>query len=282
MTDSRQLLAEYARSGSEPAFRELVARYLNLVYSTALRLVGGDTQLAEDVTQTVFISLANQARALSREVMLGGWLHRCTYHVATRAMRAERRRQSRERAAMEMNTLQNDSGADWRRVAPVLDEAITQLGSEDRTAILLRFFEQRDFRSVGEALGRNEDAARMRVNRALEKLHSLLTRRGVMLSLAALGTALAAGTITAAPAGLAATVSSAALAGAAAGTGATLTLLKLMASTKLQVGLTALVVAGTATTLLMQHQSQARLRVENESDRRQITRLTAENENLSR
>jgi len=282
MTDSRQLLEEYARNGSEPAFRELVARYLNLVYSTALRLVGGDTQLAQDVTQTVFIGLANKARTLSREVMLGGWLHRCTYHVATRAMRAERRRQSREQEAMEMNTLRNDSGADWRQVAPVLDEAITQLGDEDRTAILLRYFEQRDFRSIGEALGRNEDAARMRVNRALEKLHSLLTRRGVTLSLAALGTALAAGTVTAAPMGLAATVAGAALAGAAAGTGTTLTFLKLMAGTKLQAGLAALVVAGTATTLLIQHQTQSRLQVENESYRRQITRLTAENESLSR
>jgi hypothetical protein len=118
-----------------------------------------------------------------------------------------------------MNTLQNDSGANLRQVAPMLDEAITQLGSENRTAILLRFFEHRDFRSVGEALGSNEDAARMRVNRALEKLHSLLKHRGVTLSVAALGTMLTAGAVTAAPAGLAVTVSSVALTGAAAGTG---------------------------------------------------------------
>ena len=280
MTDSQQLLAEYAKNGSESAFRELVSRYLNLVYSTALRLVSGDRHLAEDVAQTVFIGLANRGRTLSTEVMLGGWLHQHTYHVATKAVRAERRRQSREREAVEMNTRQDDSGASLRQVAPILDEAITQLGSLDRTAILLRFFEQRDFRSVGEALGSNEDAARMRVNRALEKLHGLLKHRGVTLSVAALGTILTAEAATAAPAGLAVTISSAALAGATASTGTTLTLLKLMTMTKLQaVIIGTLVVAGVATTMVVQH--QAKLREENQSLRQQLAKLKADNEGLS-
>jgi len=280
MTDSQRLLTEYAERGSESAFRELVTRYINLVYAAALRLVDGDTQLAEDVTQMVFINLAKKARTLSCEVMLGGWLHQNTYHVATRTVRAEHRRKTREREAVEMNTLQEDIRSDFRQVAPILDEAITQLGSEDRTAILLRFFEQRDFRSVGEALGSNEDAARMRVTRALEKLHSLLKQRGVTLSIAALGTVLAAGAATAAPAGLAGSVSSIALAGAA-GTGTTLTILKLMANAKLKLGLATLIVAGAASTLVIQHQSQAKLREENQSFRQQIAQLRAGHESPS-
>jgi len=276
MNDGQRLLAEYAKTGSESAFRELVARYINLVYGAALRLVDRDTQLAEDVTQMVFINLAKEGRTLSREVMLGGWLHQTTYHIATRVMRAEHRRKTREREAMEMNT--PDVQADWQQVAPILDEVITQLGSEDRTAILLRFFEQRDFRSVGEALGSNEDAARMRVSRALEKLRFLLKHRGVTLSIAALGTVLVASAATAAPAGLAGSISSIALAGAAAGTGTTLTLLKLMANTKLKFSLATLLVAGAASTLVLQHQSQAKLREENQSFRRQIARLNADQE----
>ena len=166
MTESQQLLADYVSHGSETAFRELVARYINFVYSTAFRLVGGDAHLAEDVTQMVFIGLARNARSLSGEVMLGGWLHQHTFHMATKSVRAERRRQSRESEAAQMNAQHDDSGAGLREVAPLLDEAITQLGSEDRTAILLRFFEQRDFRAVGAALGSNEDAAQKRVARA--------------------------------------------------------------------------------------------------------------------
>src|SRR5437868_13184722 len=102
MTDSQQLLAEYARNGSEAAFRELVARFVGLVYSTALRLVEGDTHRAEDVAQTVFVNLARKARTLPEDVRLGGWLHRDTCLVASHAMRGERRRRSRERQAAEM------------------------------------------------------------------------------------------------------------------------------------------------------------------------------------
>jgi hypothetical protein len=180
-----------------------------------------------------------------------------------------------------MNTLQDGSGADWRQVAPILDEAITRLGSEDRTAILLRFFEQRDFCSVGKALGSNEDAARMRVNRALEKLHSLLKHRGVNLSIGGLGTVLTTEAITAAPAGLAGSIAGAALANATAGTGTTLIMAKLMAATKLKICLTTLVIAGAATTLVIQHQSQTKLREENESSHQLIAQLKADNESLS-
>src|SRR5689334_19014168 len=97
MTENQKLLAEYATNGSEAAFGELVARYVNFVYSTARRLVGGHAHLAEDVTQTVFINLAKKGRTLSSGVLLGGWLHQHTYHVATKAVRDERRRQFRER-----------------------------------------------------------------------------------------------------------------------------------------------------------------------------------------
>jgi hypothetical protein len=109
-----------------------------------------------------------------------------------------------------MSVLQNHSEADFSQVAPILDEAINELGEADRTAILLRFFEQHDFRSVGQALGSNEDAARMRVTRALEKLETLLKRRGVTASSGALALVLAANAVQAAPVGLAVTISTAA------------------------------------------------------------------------
>jgi Sigma-70 region 2 len=103
MTTSQQLLAEYRAHGSEAAFQELVNRYTDLVYSTALRLVGGDTHRAEDVAQTVFVDLARQARKLSAQTMLGGWLYRDTCFAAAKAMRGERRRQAREQEAVRMN-----------------------------------------------------------------------------------------------------------------------------------------------------------------------------------
>jgi RNA polymerase sigma factor (sigma-70 family) len=269
MTDSQRLLAEYLK-GSEPAFRELISRYLDLVYSTAVRSVNGDSHLAEDVAQTVFADLARMARTLSSDVMLGGWLHRHTCFVAATVMRKERRRQSRERQALEMNALDDHSEANLAQFAPILDEAINQLVARDRTAILLRFFEQNDLRAVGEALGSSEDAAQKCVARALEKLRGLLKNRGVSFSATALGTALAAEAVTAAPAGLAVSISGTALASAAASGATAFTLLKILTMTKLKLGIISVVVAaGVAVPLLVQHQTISRLRSENNSLRQQ-------------
>ena len=285
MTDSRILLAEYVKDGSESAFRELVARYVDLVYSAAVRLVEEDRHLAEDVAQTVFADLAQMARRLPSGVMLGGWLHRHTCFVAATLLRGERRRRARERQAVEMNALQDHPEANLNFVTPILDEAINQLGAADRTAILLRFFEQRDFRSVGEALGSNEDAARMRVSRALGKLQSLLKRRGVTLSAAALGTALAGQIVTAAPAGLAAAISGAVLAGTAKSSGIVLTTLKLVLMTKLKIGIvSAVIVASIVTPLVLQHQARARLREQDDSllqQQSQLAALQTENQRLA-
>jgi RNA polymerase sigma factor (sigma-70 family) len=284
MLEAQQLLSQYVKDGSEDAFGELVNRYIDLVYSAAVRLLNQDTHLAEDVTQTVFLDLAQQARTLSPKVMLGGWLHRHTCFVASKTLRAQRRRQLREQHSVEMNPMQELTGAEFVSVAPLLDDAINQLGAEDRTAILARFYEQRDFRAVGEALGSTEEAARKRVNRALEKLHLLLKQRGVSVSVAALSSVLATEAVTAAPAGLAAGVAAGAVAGAAVSNATSLTVLKIMSMTKLKTGLAAALVAAFAVPLALQHRTQTRLQQENEALQRQvqtIDQLTAENQRLA-
>jgi RNA polymerase sigma factor (sigma-70 family) len=285
MTDSQTFLAEYVRTESEVAFRELVTRYVDLVYSTALRLVEGDTHRAEDVAQTVFMDLARMARTLSSEVMLGGWLHRHTCFVAANTMRGERRRQSRERQAVEMNALQDNSVVDFSLVAPILDEAINELGEADRAAILLRFFEQQDFRSVGEALGSNEDAARMRVTRALEKLEDFLKRRGVTTSAASLGVVLSVNAVQAAPVGLAVTIfAAAALVGTTIATTTTATTTKAIAMAATQkILVAAIIVASVMIPALVQYHAQTKLAEQNHALRRQADQLAGlqkENEGL--
>jgi RNA polymerase sigma factor (sigma-70 family) len=274
MADTRKMLSEYVKNESEDAFRQLVASYIDLVSSTAARLTGGDMHLAEDVAQTVFIHLARRAPRLPDGVMLGGWLHRDTCNVAAKMMRGERRRQARERQAMEMN-MPDHRHTNLAQILPILDEAIDHLGAEDRTAILLRFFEQRNFRAVGEALGSNEDTAQKRVSRALDKLQILLKRRGVTLSAAALGTALTTHSVTAAPAGLAAGIAGLALASTTT-SGTTTALLKAIIMTKTQTTILAglLLTAGLTVGLVSQHQKLRRLHAENDA-------LRVENNGLS-
>jgi RNA polymerase sigma factor (sigma-70 family) len=284
MTDGGQLLREYVEKGSESAFRELVSRYVNFVYGAALRMVGNDAHLAQDVSQTVFVDLARKARTLSSGVMIGGWLHRHTCYVAAHALRTERRRQLRERQAVEMNDSHDNTAANLALVTPILDQAINDLPAEDRSAVLLRFFEEQDFRSVGERLGTTEEAARKRVNRALDKLEASLRRQGVALSVGALATALTAQASAIAPVGLAASISSAALAGAATATSTSLTLLQIISMTKAKIAIvTALIVAGVSVPLVIQHNREVKLRQENEQLRAketEATRLAAENARL--
>jgi len=281
MTDNHNWLAEYVQTGSDAAFRELVTRYVDLVYSTALRLVGGDTHRAEDVTQIVFVNLARGARTLPRDVKLGGWLHRDTCFTASTLMRGERRRQSRERQAAEMNALQNNSEADYSLVAPVLDEAINELEEADRTAVLLRFFEQRDFHSVGQALGSNEDAARMRVTRALEKLEGFLKRRGVTTTASSLGVVLSANAVQAAPLGLAVTISTAAaLAGTALQPATAIAATKTAAMTTLQKTIIGATLAAAIGAGIYEARQAWRLREQVQALQRQQLALTEQTQQL--
>lgn len=279
MTDT-ELLCSFVRDHLETAFGELVARYLPLVYSAALRQTNGDAHLAKDVAQLVFTDFARKAPSLSEKVILGGWLHRATIFAARQIMRGERRRQLREHEAVSMNTTQSESDdADWRQIHPLLDEVLDHMSKTDRDALILRFFQQQSFADVGASLGGSEEAARKRVTRALEKLRNILRRRGVTTTAAALSTTISANAIQPAPADLAAAIAHSSF--AAAGTGTTFTLLKIMTATQLKLGVSALVAAGVAAAFAIQHQTQTRLLNQNKSFQQQIRQLQNSNENLS-
>jgi RNA polymerase sigma factor (sigma-70 family) len=250
---------------------------VDLVYSAALRQVGGDAHLAHDVTQSVFIDLARKAGSLSGRTVLAGWLYTSAHYAAAKVVRTEQRWRAREQEANSMREISNDSSAEpaWDELGPVIDQAMHELNQGEREAVLLRYFEKRQLGEVGAKLGVSEDAARKRVDRALEKLRSLLARRGVTSTTAALVGILGAHTVTAAPVGMAASIAGAAIAGTAASTGTTLTILKIMAMSKLKVGLVgAVVVAGVVTPLVLQNQTQSRLRADYEQLRQQNTQLT--------
>lgn len=219
MQDDAELLRRYVLEKSDAAFGEIVRKHLTLVYSVALRQVAGDLHLAEDVTQQVFTALARKAEMLSHRPSVSGWLYRSTHFAASDLVRAERRRRTREQEAFNMDSPANSSDhVDWDRIRPVLDAAIADLGERDRDAISLRFLEGRSFAEIGAKLQSSENTARMRVERALDKLHAALTRRGVTSTAAAIGIAVANQASMAAPLGMAANVTSSALASVSSGT----------------------------------------------------------------
>jgi RNA polymerase sigma factor (sigma-70 family) len=224
--DDIGLLRDYGWRHSEDAFAAIVRRYVNLVYSVAFRSVA-NSDAAEEITQAVFIILARKARSLSRGTVLSGWLYRTARLTAGRFLRTEIRRQNREREAY-MQSLANESEPQttWPQIAPLLDAAMDRLGKKDREALVLRYFENKKLREVGMALGASEAAAKMRVNRALEKLRRLFAERGVTFSGGAIAAAVSANSVHAGPPGLAQAVSAVAVAKGAAASGSTLALVK--------------------------------------------------------
>ena len=218
MNDDATLLRHYAESGSDTAFTDLVHRHVDLVYRAALRRTSGDTHHAADIAQQVFTTLAREARQLSHHTALSAWLHTATRNAALNLVIADQRRRARELAAQSLAPATDYPGEilHWERLRPVLDSAIDDLSESDRTAVILRFLEQRPFAEVGAALRVSEDAARVRTTRALDKLRDALARRGITSTASAVGALVSSQPLVSAPAGLAAAFAARSLATAAA------------------------------------------------------------------
>ena len=274
MTDDAELLRRYATDRSEPAFAELVRRHLGFVYHAALRQCGGDAHRAEDVAQAVFTDLARKAHDLADRPVLAGWLYTSTRFAAAQAVRGEARRQTRERAAA---MIPDEPPANWERLQPVIDDALAALGEPEREAVLLRFFEGRPFAEVGARLAVSEDAARRRVERALEKMREPLARHGVTSTVTALAAALAGQAGAAAPAGLAAQIVETAVGPAVAAA------ITFMSLSKIQIGAALAVLAAGASDLVWQHHVNRQLSAQVaqlEGAARENTRLRVEHAQL--
>ncbi len=265
--EDMQLVQEYAARNSEEAFSALVARHLDLVYSSALRQVR-NPEMAQEVAQAVFLLLAQKARTLGNDTILPAWLYRTARYASMSALRTEHRRLNRQQEVVQMASIPPaiEAESSWEQIAPLLDEAMHELNEKDRTAVVLHFFENKSLREVGQALGTNDDAAQKRVSRAVDKLRACFTRRKALLSAATLGSLLAAQAVQAAPTGLTLTIAAAAGAHTAATTSSLILIkatLKLMAWTKTKTILMAsaamLLALGTAT-VTWQHISSARVR----------------------
>jgi RNA polymerase sigma factor (sigma-70 family) len=191
------LLHAVAGVRSEPAFRQLVARHIDLVYASALRQVR-DPATAEDLTQAAFILLWRKAARLGDGRNLCGWLLSAVRFGARDAARARRSREHHERQAAQMTPA--PTAVDWDHLRDRLDAGLADLSSSDRTAIAMRYLGGRSVAQVAADTGLTEEAAKKRTQRALRRLRDALARRGIRSSADLLETGLASLAVAAPPA----------------------------------------------------------------------------------
>ncbi len=272
--NDHELLQSYVRGHSQPAFAALVERYVNLVYSAARRQLHS-VDLAEDVTQSVFIELARRAPNIPPAQVLTAWLYVVTRRTALNTKRQESRRLVRETTAAEIAAMKTPPES-WPKVAAHLDDAMETLNDPDRTAILLRFFENKSFREVGAALGTSDDAAQKRVSRALDQLRTFFLRRGIAVTAAGLATDLSAHSVQTAPAALCAAISSATITSTASDHGLVMTTAKTIAMTTTQKTIAGATLALVVSASLYQAHMISGLRQDIQSQKARANSLTAQ------
>ena len=208
------LLTRFASERDEGAFQSLVHRHLPFVYHAALRQLNGDHAAAEDVSIGVFADLASKAKSVVGHPTLAGWLFTALRQRTSNVRRDNARRRLRETLAAELMHPTATSEPHWNELRPLIDDALEELSEADRAAILARYFEDQPHAKLGQLWGVSESAARMRVERATDRLRIVLGRRGVTSTTAAVGAALAGHAYCAAlPSGLEDRVADCALAG---------------------------------------------------------------------
>lgn len=266
------LLRQFTRENSQDAFTEIVRRHVDLVYSAALRQVRSP-QLAQEVAQSVFSDLAHNAGKLRSDTILTAWLYAVARRTAVDVIRKESRRQLREQVAVEMNTM-NATANDWREIEPMLDEAMAALDETDRSVILLRYFENKSLREVGESLKISDDAAQKRASRAVEQLREFFSKRRLAIGASGLAALISANAVQSAPVGLAAAIS-----GAAVST-AVITTTKAIGMTILQKTIISAALAAAVGTGAFEAHHVSQLREQNETLQGQQAPLTAQIQQL--
>jgi RNA polymerase sigma factor (sigma-70 family) len=279
LTD-QELLRDFSARKSDAAFTELTRRHFDIVYSAALRMVC-DSHLAQDVTQGVFIALAQTAGQLTDQPVLSSWLHRTALNIAANTVRSEVRRRAREEKAVVMNELLgNEPDATWEMVSPHLDAALGELDDGDRDALMLRYFERKSAREMAAVLGTSEEAAQKRVSRAVERLRDFFSKRRLAIGAGGLAALISANAVQSAPVGLAAIVSSAVLAGTAVQSSTLITATKTIAMTTLQKSIIVAALASVAGTGIYAARQSAQLHAQIEKIQQQQAPLTAQIQDL--
>ncbi len=189
-----ELLRRYRDARGADAFTAMVRRHQPMVLRTCLRLVRNQHD-AEDAAQSVFLVLAERPEVVSRS--LAGWLHGLARAAVSELCRSRRRRTEREEMAARMKSMftrlrGGSQHMEGQELGEELDAALTQLPDQLQQAVILRYLEGHSQQEAANRAGCTQVTMGWRSMKGLERLRTILGRRGVVLTSAALLAVLAA------------------------------------------------------------------------------------------
>lgn len=175
LKDDDPTLVESCKRGDRAAFKVLVLRYQRPVYNAAYRVLG-HAEDANDITQIVFLRIAERLDEYDPQYKFFSWIYRITVNESINLLR----RNKREDQLDEEIELPGADNADpaWQynssQVSAQIQRALMSLKIEDRVVLTLRHFSDCSYREIGQVLDLEEKTVKSRLFEARQRLSELL------------------------------------------------------------------------------------------------------------
>jgi RNA polymerase sigma factor (sigma-70 family) len=195
--EAKDLLANFAATGAQQPFEEIVRRYGGMVFNVCLE-VTNNRHDAEDATQAAFLSLAIQARSGQQVIAIGPWLQQVARRMSLDINRSRKRRKNREdrhskswetrkidthdTVAGAANGAPPETAARWDELRGIINEELSQLPAKYRMPLILHYYGGMSRDEMAKELGCRTNTLGVRLHRAREMLGKRLAKRGVTLS----------------------------------------------------------------------------------------------------
>jgi len=164
-----------AQRGDERAYGAIVDAYRLPVFNYVLRTVG-DRELAEDLTQEVFLRVWRSLPNFGHRAQLSTWLFQVAKNVVLDSLRARDSRPRTTELVPELTPAIMDASAEQAETIRELWAAVEDLTIDLRTALLLRDVVGLSYNEIAEALDVSLTTVKWRIYKAREQVQLQLSQ----------------------------------------------------------------------------------------------------------
>jgi len=175
-TDDLQLIRE-VQQGNGESFGKLLAKYEKAIFNAAYRIIR-DYEDAKDVTQNVFLKAYENLGGFDPRHRFFSWIYRIAINESINLCKSKRRFEVAEDTRVESNT--PEKLLSRTELGRVIEKALMSLGLEYRVVIVLRHFNDCDYRELSEILEIPEKTVKSRLFTARALLRDILSKRGIL------------------------------------------------------------------------------------------------------